>query len=338
MIPADFAAEATSAAGATVTFATSANDIVDGAVAVLCAPASGSTFPVVPTTVDCSATDAAGKIVSDSFVVTVQDTIAPVVTVPTNQVIEATGPNGATATFVASATDAFSGSPSTMCNPVSGSTFSLGATTVECYAMDGAGNKGSASFAVTVRDTTAPVITVPTETIVLEATGSSGAVLDHYPVSATDLVDTSVDVTCEPAPGSTFDFGSTQVDCNAVDDAGNHASAAAFAVVVQDTTGPAVTAPDDESAEATSAAGAVVTYGAATATDLVDGDRPVTCTPVSGSTFALGTTIVTCTAKDTRDNEGSDTLTVTVVDTTAPAIAVPEDVEDVEATGPAGAP
>jgi hypothetical protein len=40
-----------------------------------------------------------------------------------------------------------------------------------------------------------------------------------------------------------------------------------------------------------------VTYTAA-ATDIVDGTDPVTCTPASGSTFAIGTTAVNCTATD----------------------------------------
>jgi hypothetical protein len=44
----------------------------------------------------------------------------------------------------------------------------------------------------------------------------------------------------------------------------------------------------------------------------VDGSRPVTCTPASGATFAIGATTVTCSAADTRGNSRSGTLTVTV--------------------------
>jgi Big-like domain-containing protein/HYR domain-containing protein len=73
--------------------------------------------------------------------------------------------------------------------------------------------------------------------------------------------------------------------------------------------------------EATSAAGRTVTF-TATATDLVDGARPVSCTPASGSTFALGTTTVNCSASDTRGNSASGSFTVTVRDTIAPTASI----------------
>jgi hypothetical protein len=70
----DITAEATSASGATVEFSPTATDLVDGSVAVTCAPASGSTFPLGTTTVNCNATDKAGNTASASFTVTVMDT------------------------------------------------------------------------------------------------------------------------------------------------------------------------------------------------------------------------------------------------------------------------
>ena len=47
-----------------------------------------------------------------------------------------------------------------------------------------------------------------------------------------------------------------------------------------------------------------------TAIDQVDGPRPVTCNPPSGSIFPGGTTIVTCTSSDTRGNTSSVTFPV----------------------------
>jgi hypothetical protein len=76
-VPAPITVDATSPAGATVTFVTSAIDNVDGAVAVNCSPASGSTFAVGPTTVTCSATDAAGNIAIATFLVTVRPFFVP---------------------------------------------------------------------------------------------------------------------------------------------------------------------------------------------------------------------------------------------------------------------
>ena len=62
--------EATSAAGATVTYAApTATDNLDGDVAVACEPASGATLPLGNTGVTCRAADAAGNVASVSFTV-----------------------------------------------------------------------------------------------------------------------------------------------------------------------------------------------------------------------------------------------------------------------------
>jgi hypothetical protein len=70
-LPAPITVRATSVAGAGVTFTVTATDIEDGTAPVACAPASGSTFPVGTTTVNCSATDNAGGSASGSFTVSV---------------------------------------------------------------------------------------------------------------------------------------------------------------------------------------------------------------------------------------------------------------------------
>ena len=68
-----------------------------------------------------------------------------------------------------------------------------------------------------------------------------------------------------------------------------------------DLTPPSIDVPADLAADATGPDGALVEY-AASAVDDVDGTVPVTCTPPSGSTFAIGTTTVTCTASDAAGN------------------------------------
>ena len=71
-VPSDLTVYATSATGATVSFASSAADLVDGPSAPVCAPlASGATFPLGTTTVTCSSTDTADNTGSASFSVTV---------------------------------------------------------------------------------------------------------------------------------------------------------------------------------------------------------------------------------------------------------------------------
>jgi hypothetical protein len=89
--------QATSPAGAIATFTASGLDVVDGPVGAVCAPASGSTFPVGTTTVSCAATDVAGNATSGSFTVTV-NAAAPVITLringqhPTPPVVTVAGP------------------------------------------------------------------------------------------------------------------------------------------------------------------------------------------------------------------------------------------------------
>ena len=317
-VPSDFIVEAAGPSGTLVTFSASATDAVGPAnPAVTCLPASGSTFALGMTTVACSAEDTAGNMGTNTFNVTVVDTTAPQLSVPANITLEATGPHGATATFQASATDAVTAEPEVSCVPASGSTFPLGTSTVNCSATDAAGNKDAGSFTVTVQDTTAPALTLPAN-MTFEATGPDGATAT-FQASATDAVTAGPEVSCVPASGSTFALGTTPVNCSAIDAAGNKATGS-FTVSVNDTTAPKLALPAGIGAEATGPSGAAVSFNA-TATDTVGPANPdVTCNPASGSTFALGTTPVNCSATDAAGNTGSGTFTVTVEDTTAPTI------------------
>jgi hypothetical protein len=82
-------------------------------------------------------------------------------------------------------------------------------------------------------------------------------------------------------------------------------------VTVVDTTPPHVTVPGPTPASAPTPAGVSVTFPAS-AVDLVDGALTPTCTPLSGATFALGATVVTCSVMDASGNLGSAQFTVTV--------------------------
>jgi alpha-tubulin suppressor-like RCC1 family protein len=148
--------------------------------------------------------------------------------------------------------------------------------------------------------------------IVVEATSAAGPAVS-YVASATDPKDGNLAMACAPASGSTFPIGTTTVNCTVTDSLGISASGS-FTVTVRDTTGPGwkgvPTTP--VVAYATSTAGAEVSYAMPTAVDAVDGPRTVPCTPASGSTFAPGKTVVTCTAADTRTNKSTATFTVWV--------------------------
>jgi Tol biopolymer transport system component len=71
-LPANMTVDATSPAGAVVNYTATATDNVDPNPAVTCAPASGATFAIGTTTVNCSATDSSTNSSHGSFTVTVR--------------------------------------------------------------------------------------------------------------------------------------------------------------------------------------------------------------------------------------------------------------------------
>ncbi|HEY2359741.1 MAG TPA: PxKF domain-containing protein [Candidatus Angelobacter sp.] len=140
-LPANITAEATSPAGAIVSFTTTATDARDTNVVVNCAPPSGSQFALGGTTVNCSATNSRNKTAEGSFTITVVDTTAPVVLL--NGIT-----NGATYTLGAvpaascSATDSATGIAVQPALSITGGTANgVGHFTATCSgAKDGAGN------------------------------------------------------------------------------------------------------------------------------------------------------------------------------------------------------
>jgi hypothetical protein len=198
-----------------------------------------------------------------------------------------------------------------------------------CSASDVRGNTSTATFTVTVRDTTPPVIVVPAN-IVVEATAPVGNAVS-FVVTATDDVDPNPTVVCTPASGSIFAVNgaapdATTVNCTATDNAvPPNSASASFTVRVQDTTPPVISNMPANITVPAAGGGAIVTWASPTALDIVDLVRLVTCAPASGSFFPVGiTTTVTCTASDTRGNSSQATFTVTVTpgDTTPPEVCL----------------
>jgi HYR domain/HYDIN/CFA65/VesB-like, Ig-like domain len=228
---------------------------------------------------------------------------------------EATSQDGGTVRYSPTAVDDVDGQVPIDCRPASGNLFPLGTTHVSCTASDKTGNTASGGFAVTVRDTTPPTVTVPSD-VTVEATSPDGATAEYPPPSASDRVDGPIPAHCQPPSGGTFPVGTTKITCSAVDIHGNTGKAS-LAVIVRDTTPPEIDTHADITAWAPYQAGSkTVTFDPPIAKDTVDTDVTVTCQPPSGSAFPVGKTSVTCTAIDESGNSsGPSQFTVTVLAT-----------------------
>ena len=165
---------------------------------------------------------------------------APSLVLPNDFSIEATSSAGAEVTYVVTASDAQDGdlTAQVVCAPASGTTFSLGTTTVNCSVTDAGGLEASGSFVVTVEDTTPPkFLTFPTEPVKLVAANISGAVLDVASLGITveDVGGVSEPSTfeCDYVAGTVLAIGSTtEVDCTATDAIGNESDVSTFEVFV----------------------------------------------------------------------------------------------------------
>lgn len=324
--PADILAECTSPAGAKVTFTVSAEDACDERVDISCQPPSGSTFPIGETTVVCTATDDSGNSSQCSFKVTVADTTPPQITCPTDAIqIECTGDNSAPANYPAPVVfDLCDSSPDVVCDPPVGAILPLGTHLVTCMATDHAGNKSSCSFEIKIVDTTPPSLNCPND-ILRECESPDGATVGYSQPTPTDRCDPAPNLSCLPAPGSTFPIGMSTVMCSADDEGGNMVKCS-FKVTVVDTHPPLIQCSSDLVVECTSDSGAQVNY-TVTATDDCDPNPVVTCDPPSGHVFPLGKSTVSCTAMDHTGNKSTCSFMVTVRDTTPPSITCPADFE-----------
>jgi hypothetical protein len=304
-----------------VDYTVTATDAIAGNIDPVCTPGSGSTFATGTTTVHCTATDDHANQASGTFTVTVITPDTPILTLPDDFTVQATGPDGATVTYSVSATL----NASVVCTPLSGTLFHFDINTVNCVATTAQGGTASGSFDVNVVDTTPPALSLP-GTINVVAPNGLGAIVT-YNATATDIVYGNVTPNCSPASGSLFPVGATSVQCSATDIRGN-TSHGSFLVNVTNNPPPTLIVPANITAEATGPNGRAVSF-------TVTSNAPVVCTPPSGSTFALGTTTVNCSATNTGGTT-TRSFTITIVDTTKPDLALPGSLT-VEATGPNGA-
>lgn len=146
--PGDLVTEATSPAGAEVTFTVTAEDLYGRPLPVTCVPPSGSIFPLGTTIVTATGTDAAGNTAIATFTITVRDTTPPSVLCPSDIVVPCATDLLVPVAFVASAVDVCDPEPTIEYSVQPGAGFPVGVTTVVCTASDASGNTASCSFQV----------------------------------------------------------------------------------------------------------------------------------------------------------------------------------------------
>lgn len=233
---------------------------------------------------------------------------------PSNRVVECQGPAGTPVVFSASASNVCAGTAvPVVCTPPSGWNFPVGVTTVSCVAT-GCPECVNCTFTVTVRDTLPPEITCSSNIVVAAAPGQCYASNVTYEAAARDICSGSnVTIICNPPSGSIFAVGTTTVLCCATDASGN-SNCCSFTVTVRDAEPPHIACPPNilVGADHGQTSRSNVTFSAS-ATDLCAGTNvTIACHPPSGSTFALGTTAVTCWATDPSGNSNSCVFMVTV--------------------------
>lgn len=318
--PSNVAVDSTLAGGIAVTYplasATDADSGVDPSITY--SKESGSTFPVGETTVLVTATDGANHSAVCSFlvVVTLVDDTPPVVTCPADFGVPTEVREGATVTYApAVATDNLTASPSIIYDHESGSFLPLGDTIVTATAKDEFDNTGSCSFTVTVNlvDDTLPVVSCPAD-VTATAHAKAGVEVEYPAATAEDNLTEAPALTYSRASGSLFPVGETVVTASAEDEFEN-VGTCTFKVTVAlvDIGKPTLTCPAAQSVTALEDA-ATVTWPEAVATDDIDATVAVTYVPANGSSFAIGKTPVTATARDLAGNEATCTFDVDVAE------------------------
>lgn len=205
------------------------------------------------------------------------------------------GVNGVSGSVTCSTVDAIAGDTS--------------GTTVSTTCTDAAGNSAT-SAALTVRlDSASPTATIspsPAAPDGLNGWYRSGPIT--FTTSGTDTL--SGNVTCTAIPAISADTPGTTVTTTCTDEAGNPMTASL--PVKLDQTAPTLTVPANITVNATGNSQAVVSFAAATASDNFTSPVSATCDRVSGASYPVGTTTVTCAATDQAGNTTTRTFTITV--------------------------
>ncbi|MCI0746774.1 MAG: HYR domain-containing protein, partial [Verrucomicrobia subdivision 3 bacterium] len=291
-------------------------------VSIACVPPAGSTFPYGATDIICDVFDEAGNTNSCSFTVTVIDTEPPAITCPVDVTVSA-NPGSCFASGVALGnpivTDSCGSVTVTNNAPAQ---FAFGTNVVTWTATDQSGNITTCQQRVIVNDTQPPTITCAADLNINANPGAcfaSGFALGNPTVS-----DNCGPVTVSSNAPAQFSVGTNVVVWTATDASGNTAACQQL-IIVRDNQAPVIACPADISVnpDPGSCFATGVSLGNASASDNCG---PVTVSNDAPAQFAVGTNVVTWTARDPGGNTTTCQQRVIVGDNQAPPIICPADI------------
>ena len=274
-------------------------------------------FPLGETIVTWTATDTSGNESPFSQTISIIDTTAPEVISPENVIQEAENPLSNSVILGNPAVSDIVGVASITNDAPE--FFPLGETIVTWTATDTSGNSVSETQSVSVVDTTAPSIMVP-GSIIFEAVSEQENTITLENSIAEDKI--HVASITNDAP-EFFPLGETIVTWTATDTSGNSVSETQLVSVV-DTTAPSIVTPENAIFEASGLQDNIVKLDMIIADDNV---RVESITNDAPETFEFGLTTVNWLVSDNTGNTASIQQQVSLIDTIAPSITLPNDVK-----------